>query len=82
MRANISRGSVPTIGPVLGTNTPAVSTRVLRFLRAAIAVSAERHALAGLNDRMLKDIGITRSEADLESRRDFFDIPEGRIPRR
>lgn len=82
MTTHISRGSVPTIGPALGTGTSAMWTRAVRFLKAALSISAERRSLAGLDDRMLKDIGITRSHAQWESGRDFFDVPEHRITRR
>jgi len=41
-------------------------------------ISAERKALAGLSDRDLLDIGITRSEAGLEARRRYYDLPRHR----
>ena len=82
MATHISRGSVPTIGPALGAGMSAIWTRTVRFLNAALSVAAERRSLAGLDDRMLKDIGISRSHAQWESGRDFFDIPEHRINRR
>lgn len=82
MAPNTFRGSVTTIGPALGTGTSAVWTRAVRVLKAAWSVAAERRSLAGLDDRMLKDIGISRSHAMREADRDFFDIPEHRIWRR
>jgi uncharacterized protein YjiS (DUF1127 family) len=35
-------------------------------------LSRQRRALLTLNERMLKDIGITRGEAELEARRPFW----------
>lgn len=81
MTANISRGSVPTIGPSLGTKSSAIWTKAARFLKAAWTVAGERNSLVGLDDRMLKDIGITRCDAEREASRDFFDVPEYRIRR-
>lgn len=82
MTANISRGSVPTIGPAIASGTSAGWKGAVRFLKAAFAVAGERNALAGLDDRMLKDIGITRCDAEREATRDFFDVPVYRIDRR
>jgi uncharacterized protein YjiS (DUF1127 family) len=36
-------------------------------------LARQRRALLALNDRMLKDIGITRVEAEREARRPFWD---------
>lgn len=41
----------------------------------------ERQMLATLDDRMLKDIGLTRAEANLEAARPGWDVPESRLPR-
>ncbi len=82
MTANISRQSVPTIGPAVATGPFTTWSTALRFLKAAWAVAGERNALAGLDDRMLKDIGVTRCDAEREFTRDFFDIPTRRLPRR
>ncbi len=53
---------------------------VRRALRAAVAVLAEherlareRRRLAELDDRQLRDIGLTRHEAAREARRHFWD---------
>jgi uncharacterized protein YjiS (DUF1127 family) len=56
--------------------------RLVRFLEAAVRIAAERRALTGLDDRMLRDIGLSRSLADREASRDFLDVPEHRIGRR
>ncbi len=36
--------------------------------------ASERHALGDLDDRMLKDIGLTRTQADQESRKPFWRV--------
>lgn len=82
MSANISHGSVPSIRPVLVTPVAGAWAKAVRFVKVAWAVRAERHQLAALDDRMLKDIGVSRSVAENEYRRDFFDLPLGRMPRR
>ena len=43
-------------------------------------VRRERLMLADLDDRMLKDIGITRAEARFEAARSRWDVPEFRLP--
>ena len=45
-----------------------------RNLRRMLRVYNERAALAGLDDRMLKDIGLTYGEARKESNRAVWDI--------
>jgi uncharacterized protein YjiS (DUF1127 family) len=41
---------------------------ILAWWRLSRARAAERHALAALSDRGLRDIGLTRAEAEGESR--------------
>ena len=41
-----------------------------------VAIERERKALSRLSDAELRDIGVHRAEADAESRRVFFDVPE------
>lgn len=40
-----------------------------------ISVYRQRRDLARLDDRALKDIGISREQADREARRPFWDLP-------
>jgi uncharacterized protein YjiS (DUF1127 family) len=44
----------------------------------AVQVHSERRALSALDERTLKDLGLSRSTADGESRRAFFDLPVDR----
>lgn len=44
-------------------------TRVSRW----VEISKQRRALAGMSDRQLKDIGLTRFEAEQEAARPFWD---------
>lgn len=42
------------------------------WIRAAARRSAGRRALALLNDRLLRDIGLTRAEAEMEAGKPFW----------
>ena len=45
-------------------------------LTARLAVWKQRRTLKVLDDSALKDIGLTRREANAEARRTFWDAPE------
>ena len=45
-------------------------------LRAMIAITAQRRSLNALDDHMLKDIGVSRSEALKEAQKPIWDVPE------
>ncbi len=49
--------------------------RLPGFVAKVARVQRERRALAALDDRMLKDIGLSRSMAAHESARSLFDLP-------
>jgi uncharacterized protein YjiS (DUF1127 family) len=44
-------------------------------LRDLLALHGQRRALAGLDDRMLADIGLTRAQAQAEAGRPVWDAP-------
>ncbi len=53
-----------------------LSSLVGRLWRAA-ALHRQRSRLAHLDDRMLRDIGITRAQAAAEAARPTWDVPPG-----
>jgi uncharacterized protein YjiS (DUF1127 family) len=79
MAPGYSRGSVSAGRPALEDVAASFVTRAARWVVAAFAVARERHQLGDLDDRMLKDIGITRRMAERESARDLLDVPTHRI---
>lgn len=40
-----------------------------------LSLSRQRRALGSLDARALEDLGLTRSEAETEARRPFWDVP-------
>jgi uncharacterized protein YjiS (DUF1127 family) len=69
-----------SIRHIIGSDSPARSWRGLRIrlVRAVERVQLwqerahERHALASLDDHILKDIGVTRSEVNAEAAKPFW----------
>jgi uncharacterized protein YjiS (DUF1127 family) len=55
--------------------------RAFRVVDLALKVRRERRELAALDDRMLADIGLSRSLVHEESARDLLDLPPERIRR-
>jgi uncharacterized protein YjiS (DUF1127 family) len=53
-----------------------------RIVRRIIEVRRQREALMALDDRMLADIGLGRSEAYREASRSMLDLPSGDLRRR
>lgn len=54
-------------------SAPRVS--VLRAVWTALQVKRQRSQLAHLDDAMLRDIGLTRREAQEEAQRPVWDVP-------
>ncbi len=50
----------------------AFGTRILSLL----SLARQRRALAQLDDRALEDIGVTRSQAEVEAKRPVWDAPD------
>lgn len=48
---------------------------LLRHVRLAALARKQRRALASLDDATLRDIGVSRSEAYAEARRNAWDVP-------
>jgi uncharacterized protein YjiS (DUF1127 family) len=48
---------------------------ILARLRLALAARRQRASLGHLDDRMLRDIGITREQARTEASRPGWDVP-------
>jgi uncharacterized protein YjiS (DUF1127 family) len=51
-------------------------TRFAQHFLASLAVTRQRRQLLSLDERSLKDIGISRTDAVTEANRDFWDVPE------
>ncbi len=51
---------------------------LLGHIAFALRVMHERRALSELDDRMLRDIGVSPVDAAMESRRSLFDLPRSR----
>ena len=75
---------------VSGGRSPASGMRRLRrrltgfvaYVLACLDVARQRRRLRALDDRALKDIGISRADTFREAQRGFWDIPEDQDPRR
>lgn len=52
--------------------------RVFTRFELAFQVARERRQLMALDACALKDIGVSRADADGEARRKFWDLPSGR----
>lgn len=75
-----------TATPAIGSSTelvgrPISPIAVFSFFGEMMRVRAERRRLMALDDRMLKDIGLSRSDAYTEASRPAFDLPSRRVSR-
>lgn len=55
---------------------PETASQLLNRCQRMAAVARERRALAALNDRELRDIGVTRDAAAREAARPYWDTPD------
>lgn len=53
-------------------------TRAVSWLERVFGTARERRRLMALDERTLKDIGLSRADADGEWSRHFWDLPRGR----
>lgn len=56
-------------------NRQSLPVRARYLIERWMEVARQRQQLAALDDRMLKDIGISRATAQSEARRPFWDLP-------
>ncbi len=61
---------------VLKKTKPNTSGFSISILKKLFGVARQRRTLASLDDRALKDIGVTRTEANIEANRSFWDVPD------
>ena len=66
--------TAPTAAPIVGLL--AQFGAGLFRVRAALIARRQRRSLLALDDRMLADIGISRSQAYGEATRPLFDLPQ------
>ena len=64
----------PAALPQLSVSSRRRRPFLVRFMQA-LALARSRRALATLDDHLLRDIGLTREEAEAEARRDLWDVP-------
>lgn len=61
------------VAPVAARHTSRL-TGFRKLVRSWIEVSKQRRALAAMSDHQLKDIGLTRFDAETEAARPFWDV--------
>jgi uncharacterized protein YjiS (DUF1127 family) len=62
----------------LGPGLPAWTRRAIELILGWQEVARQRRALLKLDERLLKDIGITRADAEREASRPFWDPAQER----
>ncbi len=73
--------SVPSISMPSATRSHSdfgwrtIARATLDLLAVALRVRRERRLLRGLDERMLKDIGLTSGDVEREAGRSFWDVP-------
>lgn len=66
-----STTTLPVRFPLSGKTSPAV----LRVVLKAFSIWRERQHLGNLDDHLLADIGVTRTDAIVETKRSIWDAP-------
>ena len=61
------------VAPVAARHTSQL-TGFLKLVQGWTEISKQRRALAEMSDHQLKDIGVTRFDADAEAARPFWDV--------
>jgi uncharacterized protein YjiS (DUF1127 family) len=73
--SSITLSGVPAIPLASRSRGP---ENVLARLSAMLSVRAERQRLASLDERTLRDLGLSRADVERETTRSLFDIPTNR----
>jgi uncharacterized protein YjiS (DUF1127 family) len=68
--------------PATGGSSHFSWTSLWSRLERVMEVRRQRRALLSLDDRMLKDIGLSRADAWLEGNRPLLDLPDSSDPMR
>lgn len=55
---------------------PLLASRKSGWLQRLVSLPRQRRALARLDARLLKDVGITRAQAEAEAARPIWDAPD------
>lgn len=66
----ITRRQIPITAPTFSATR--LAARLVRLLLRWQERASERHHLSGLDDRMLKDIGVTRADIESEAGKPFW----------
>ena len=73
MTTRVLNGSLPSYSPPDDDSHLGWFWRALDWIGAAHERARQRAVLAGLDDRMLRDIGLSRTQALAEARRPFWE---------
>ncbi len=74
--AGLSNVFAAAIEPVRAVIEATIALHPLKRLDAMLLTARIRHDLRDLDDRMLKDIGVSRLDIEREVRRSFWDIDD------
>jgi len=74
-----SKGNAMTVKSLFAAlplaNRPLRKTNLLTTMLKAASIRRERQCLKGLDEHILKDIGVSRIDADVEASRPVWDAP-------